>query len=83
MLWWFGRRKEVVSEAGARMRAAHSAWLTRATQTPEKYPRIPLRLVSDGGFDELMARPRGRMAAERWWDRTFQRVERIDGGPDE
>ncbi len=56
-----------------RMRRFHSAWLTRAIRRGggRKLPRIPVRLVSEGGFDPLMSTFEGREWAEAWWDEAL------------
>lgn len=75
MAWgWF--RKHAVREAGAKMRAEHSRWLSSAVRKPAKeYPRIPVREVEAGGFDGLMDRPMGRMLADAWWNAALNRVD--------
>jgi hypothetical protein len=65
------------SEAGARFRAQHSAFLTRATRTPGSYPRIPVKPVDAGGFDRLTARPEGRARADLWWSIALDRVGEV------
>lgn len=61
---------ESISE---RMRRFHSAWLTRAIRRGggRTLPRIPVRLVSEGGFHPLMATFEGREWAEAWWDEAL------------
>jgi hypothetical protein len=74
MLWrWFNRRDTRL--AGERFRAEHSRWLTHAMLSGKRYPRIPTRKVSQGGFDAMMSRPDGPHTAERWWIAAFQRVD--------
>ncbi|MCE7973101.1 MAG: hypothetical protein DYG92_02065 [Leptolyngbya sp. PLA1] len=60
------------------MRRQHSRWLTRAFANGREYPRIPVRVVSVGGFSKLMARPGGPMLAERWWALAMARVDDPD-----
>lgn len=51
------------------------AWLNHALQQPEAtYPRIPIRLVSAGGWRTL-ERPEERAAADAWWDHAFAACE--------
>lgn len=74
MLWrWFSRRDPRI--ASERFRAEHSRWLTHAMLSGKRYPRIPTRLVSRGGFGPLMSRPEGSEIADRWWNDAFQRVD--------
>ncbi|TVQ63658.1 MAG: hypothetical protein EA379_03425 [Phycisphaerales bacterium] len=57
---------------GERVRSAVEHWLNWALTLPEsRFPRIPLRRVSEGGFDDLLARPHGRRVAARWWARAL------------
>ncbi|MBL0928327.1 MAG: hypothetical protein IBJ11_11870 [Phycisphaerales bacterium] len=65
-LFGFAERLETAAE---RARRLHSAWLTRALTDPQwAAPRIPVRPVSEGGWDEFVRSPGGRDWAERWWD---------------
>jgi hypothetical protein len=61
--------------AGERARLLHSRWLTDAMRSGRPMPRIPLRRVEVGGWEELLARPKGRDVAERWWRRALRWVE--------
>ena len=67
--------------AGLRMVREHSAWLTRmlggkgGRKAPRKAPRIPTRRVSEGGYSKLMSTSSGRYRAERWWERTLERMK--------
>jgi hypothetical protein len=61
--------------AGERARLLHSRWLTDAMRSGRPMPRIPLRRVEEGGWEELLARPKGRDVAERWWRRALRWVE--------
>lgn len=71
----FGRlfqRREDFLEAGARARLVHQLWLNRALERPRgSWPVIPLRRVSDGGFDGLMRTREGRAWAAMWWASTW------------
>lgn len=67
-------RLSELKDPGARFRAEHSAWLTRAMRTNAGYPRIPAKPTVLGGFDRLMQLPTGPMHAERWWRIALQRV---------
>ncbi len=37
-------------------------------------PRIPRRLVKDGGFTALLRHAGARAAAYHWWQRTLERM---------
>lgn len=52
-----------------RARREHSIWLTRAIRARggRGVPRIPVRLVSQGGYGPLVATVEGREWAEQWW----------------
>lgn len=81
MLWrlWFGDRLE---EAGARARRLHSLWLSRALRRGSRpVPRIPTKLVSEGGFAATMATEEGRRWAEQWWDDALRPPEDRDQDP--
>ena len=73
---WFGERSRL--PIAVRMVREHSLWLSRmlrgrrGTRQP---PRIPVRRVSEGGFSKMMSTPAGRHRAERWWERTLERMK--------
>jgi hypothetical protein len=71
MLWWTERSRE---EAGERFRREHERWLEFVVSTGAPVPRIPVRRMDEGGFDALLARPRGREVARRWWELAFART---------
>jgi len=54
-----------------RMRRTHERWLTRALAAEVPLPRIPARLVSEGGFARELASPAGRRWILRWWEDTL------------
>jgi len=62
----------------AAFRRVHERWLERALRAPDRVPRIPVRRVADGGFARLLARPAGRLAAARWWDRVLSSDELVE-----
>ncbi len=70
-----GRREARLLSAGEKARRLHSAWLTRALVDPGRFPRIPARKVSEGGFSMLMKSQRGRAWAEGWWGDTLDGME--------
>ncbi len=53
-------------------RRVHSLWLTRALRVGAKLPRIPTRLVREGGFSPLVSTPEGREWADLWWEEALQ-----------
>jgi hypothetical protein len=53
-------------------RRVHSVWLTRALRVGAKVPRIPTRLVRDGGFSTLCSTQEGRKWADQWWEEALQ-----------
>ena len=61
--------------AGERARRVHEAWLTRVMETGMPVPRIPVRLVADGGFAVLVADPVGRRWADTWWKLALERLD--------
>lgn len=68
-----GRPDETSAEAACRLM---ERWLTWALHQPEDaFPRIPLRPVSEGGFEGLLARPDGRRRAAGWWAGAMERVQ--------
>jgi hypothetical protein len=73
MLW---RSAPNALPAAERFRRAHERWLNMAIVAA--MPRIPVRRVDEGGFDDLLARARGRAAADRWWRRAFARVPDVE-----
>ncbi len=73
MLWSSHSRADQASKAQA-FRRTHERWLTRAVAAATPAPRIPVRRVDDGGFDDLTATPRGREVAGRWWRMAFSKV---------
>ncbi len=78
MLGWTPGRRRRVHEAGEAARLEHSAWLTVALGIggdADRYPRIPVRRVADGGFAAVVARPEGRRWTQRWWGRAFDLVD--------
>lgn len=73
MMWseWLGD----AGIQGAWARFVHSRWLTRALADGRTYPRIPLRLVSEGGWSHLMHTREGRKFAENWWAEALAQVD--------
>lgn len=55
-------------------------WLTWALgrgdvkAAPPELPRIPVKRVDEGGFDDLRQRPGGSRLAEAWWDEALDMV---------
>jgi hypothetical protein len=75
--WRFWGKKEF-EDAGEKARRIHGQWLTVALSSNRKYPSIPVRPVTQGGFDPLLSRPNGEARAAQWWDAAFQRMDRVE-----
>jgi len=58
-------------------RRIHSEWLTWALSADLRFPRIPRQSVRDGGYDALLASPKGRRICDRWWRRALAALERL------
>lgn len=71
MRWPWSKHRRLL-DAGERARRLHESWLTMAMAKPAIVPRIPIRAVRDGGFDNLRARPGGRNLAEAWWGEALE-----------
>jgi len=74
MLWRPFNRDDLTSKAAA-FRRTHERWLSLALAGRGTMPRIPVRRVDEGGFDDLLSRPRGREIARRWWQMAFARID--------
>ena len=67
-----GHNRDGLIAPGERVRRALERWLNHALTLPDGcFPRIPLRRVSEGGFESLRTR-RGRRIAERWWGKALE-----------
>ncbi|MEO1512756.1 MAG: hypothetical protein AAFU70_11840, partial [Planctomycetota bacterium] len=60
MHWW-PRRLRDWRTCSERFRAEHSRFLTAALRAPRRYPKIPTKRVSQGGYERLLARESGRI----------------------
>lgn len=58
-----------------RLIAQHARWLSRALRGKRRYPQIPCRKVSEGGFARLMATREGRKIAEGWWYHALDELD--------
>lgn len=79
---WFdlpsGFRPRRPATRAQRFAAVHGRWLERALSRPDTDDlRVPARRVADGGFEALLARPRGRQRCEQWWFDTFAYLDAI------
>lgn len=70
MIWSWWTHKNAESRADT-MRRTHARFLAAALASAHMFPRIPVRRADQGGFNSLVSRPRGRRAADAWWDRAF------------
>ncbi len=77
MFW----RKARNDDRSRLFRLAHERWLSRALHARIPYPRIPIRRVDEGGFDDVRERPEARARADLWWDLAFDRVDSDSLGP--
>ena len=73
MFWRSSSSRELSSKADA-FRRVHERWLSRVMRAGTPLPRIPVRPVDAGGFDDFLAQPRGREVADRWWRMAFARL---------
>lgn len=73
MFWRPARNED--NPRGRLFRLIHERWLTRAVKSKLPYPRIPIRRVDAGGFDEVRQRPEARARADRWWALALERVD--------
>jgi capsid protein len=72
-IFGFSKRVEL---AGERARRLHAQWLTRATMTGGvRAPRIPVRKVSEGGYEFVRKSPDGRAWADSWWSNAFRSTD--------
>jgi hypothetical protein len=76
MLWNNNTRLDLPTRAEV-ARRAHSQWLTWALASDTRFPRIPRHAVRDGGYQAMLATPRGRAVCHRWWRRALAAVERL------
>lgn len=74
---WNDRDPFDLPTRGELARRAHSQWLTWALAAEDRFPRIPRQAVRDGGYEALLATPRGRRICDRWWRRALAAVERL------
>ena len=58
-----------------RLIAEHARWLTQALRSRRRYPQIPVRKVTEGGFARLMATQEGRRISEKWWYHTLEKLD--------
>jgi len=82
-MFWIGSRRKRVRDAGARFRAEHSAFLTRALGSRRRYPRIPAKPVDRGGYSGLMRLDTGEKRAAVWWGLALSKMDHArDRTPD-
>jgi hypothetical protein len=73
MFWRSSSSRDLLSKAQA-FRSVHERWLSKALRSASPLPRIPVRRMDRGGFDDLLSQPRGRDVADRWWRMAFART---------
>ena len=75
MLDWIRFCKLRLIPAGERARREHERWLNNAIGGAYgPLPRIPTRLVRDGGFGGLRKTENGRRWADGWWGDAIDRT---------
>ncbi|MFK7759209.1 MAG: hypothetical protein AB8C13_04595 [Phycisphaerales bacterium] len=75
---WTGRLSQKELDAGARFRAVHSSFLTRAFKFGLRTPRIPAKPVEQGGFSTLKKLPEHEKRSTLWWAAAMNRMDDID-----
>ncbi len=80
---WSGKPSQKQLDAGARFRAVHSNFLTRALRRALPYPRIPARRVDEGGFSHggrggCLKLPEHEKRTAMWWAAAMNRFDRVD-----
>lgn len=76
MVAWIGQRRNRPRDMRAEMIAETNAFLSWALSEDRRLPRIPTRLVSKGGFSEMMKAPGARGLARHWWGKALSMLER-------
>lgn len=74
---WNSQDSFDIPSRGEIARRIHSEWLTWALSADDRFPRIPRQALRDGGYEALLATPRGRSVCERWWRVALAVVERL------
>jgi len=85
---WTGRLSKKELDAGARFRAVHSSFLTKALalgRLGRRYPRIPAKRVDEGGFGYggrggCLKLPEHQKRTAAWWAAAMNRMDRADQG---
>ena len=72
---WLGWRHKRVRDAGARFRAEHSAFLTKALLGGRRYPRVPKKKCSQGGYSGLLKLDTGEKHAAMWWGLAMSKLD--------
>ena len=75
---WSGKLSQKELDAGARFRAVHSGFLTRALKFKIRYPRIPAKRVDQGGYSGLLKLPEHEKRSALWWGIAMERMDRAD-----
>lgn len=83
---WSGRLSKKELDAGARFRAEHSSFLTRALRLGKlgiRFPRIPAKRVDEGGFSHggrggCLQLPEHQKRTAMWWMAAMNRMDRVE-----
>ncbi len=78
---WTGKLSKKELDAGARFRAMHSSFLTRALKLGwfgGKCPRIPAKRVDEGGYSGLLKMSEREKRATLWWAAAMSKMDQLD-----
>jgi len=71
---FFGFKKRI-EDAGVKARRIHGDWLTKAIFGGGAMPRIPVRKISEGGYEHVRRTETGRAWADSWWSGAFRKTD--------
>lgn len=75
---WNGKLSKKELDAGARFRAVHSSFLTRALRLGFRTPRIPAKRVDEGGYSGLLKIPEHEKRSIAWWSAAMSRMDQFE-----
>jgi len=75
---WSGKLSKKELDAGARFRAVHSSFLTRALKFGLRTPRIPAKRVDEGGYSGLLKMNEAEKRSTLWWAAAMSRMDKLD-----